>query len=315
MLHDLMKVLVAEGHDCSAVMIGQKEIKVREVDGVSIHLQRAENIGSLAREADLLITHLGGTGAALKARRLYGKPLVQLIHNTSEYTIGFLGAGCELAIYNSLWIADHHAKKSDSQLVKVWQGMNRSTVQKRSQMVWPSIVVRPPTQGPFLGGASPSGSISLINLTPNKGPEIFYDLAHMNPSMQFLGTVGGYEESKHDIRQMMNVRHHPHTDDMDDIYRQTSVLIMPSIYESYGRVAVEAMRYGIPVIGSNTPGLSECLDGRTHERTSEAFNRALHEVLDDYEIRSSIAAHRYKELEKQTKTDLQVFASKIKELA
>ena len=41
--------------------------------------------------------------------------------------------------------------------------------------------------------------------------------------------------------------------------RAKGILLVPSDYESYGRVAVEAMGSGIPVVAHPTPGLKESL--------------------------------------------------------
>jgi len=43
------------------------------------------------------------------------------------------------------------------------------------------------------------------------------------------------------------------------VYARTKVLLMPSSYESWGRVGVEAMASGIPVVAHPTPGLCESL--------------------------------------------------------
>jgi glycosyltransferase involved in cell wall biosynthesis len=45
----------------------------------------------------------------------------------------------------------------------------------------------------------------------------------------------------------------------DDVYARTKLLLMPSDYESWGRVGVEAMASGIPVIAHPTEGLTESL--------------------------------------------------------
>jgi len=47
-----------------------------------------------------------------------------------------------------------------------------------------------------------------------------------------------------------NVRWVPFTDDIREVLKQTRILLMPSFYESYGRIGVEAMVNGIPVIYS-----------------------------------------------------------------
>jgi glycosyltransferase involved in cell wall biosynthesis len=50
------------------------------------------------------------------------------------------------------------------------------------------------------------------------------------------------------------------TDDpAGEIYARTRILLVPSFYESWGRVGMEASASSIPVIASTTPGLQESL--------------------------------------------------------
>jgi len=44
---------------------------------------------------------------------------------------------------------------------------------------------------------------------------------------------------------------------LPSIIRRHDVLIVPSLYENFGNVALEAMACGVPVVASNTGGLSE----------------------------------------------------------
>jgi GR25 family glycosyltransferase involved in LPS biosynthesis/glycosyltransferase involved in cell wall biosynthesis/tetratricopeptide (TPR) repeat protein len=47
------------------------------------------------------------------------------------------------------------------------------------------------------------------------------------------------------------------THDLEPIWNKTAIIIIPSIVESFGRVAVEAAAHNIPVIASDLPGLRE----------------------------------------------------------
>jgi glycosyltransferase involved in cell wall biosynthesis len=48
-------------------------------------------------------------------------------------------------------------------------------------------------------------------------------------------------------------------DDARDIYARTRILLMPSSYEPYGRVGLEAAASGIPTLASDVPGIREAL--------------------------------------------------------
>lgn len=99
--------------------------------------------------------------------------------------------------------------------------------------------------------------ITLSNVNENKGGHILVQLAKALPECEFLGIMGGYRKQivAHGIP---NLRYIQHTTEIKDIYAQTSIMIMPSKEETWGRTAVEAMSSGIPVVVHPTPGLKEC---------------------------------------------------------
>jgi len=98
----------------------------------------------------------------------------------------------------------------------------------------------------------------MINLSEWKGGKMFWKLARSMPDIQFLGVEGGYGKQ---IRKggLPNVTILQNTPDIQSAYAKTKILIVPSAYESWGRVAIEAACSGIPVIASPTPGLKESL--------------------------------------------------------
>lgn len=100
--------------------------------------------------------------------------------------------------------------------------------------------------------------IALINCSKDKGGELLVRLAKAMPEYEFLGVIGSYgeqvvEEGNSNLIYMEN------TPDHQKYFSQIGILLVPSLYESWGRVGVEAMMLGIPVIGNPTPGLRESL--------------------------------------------------------
>lgn len=284
------------GWDITVGVLGKKE---QDLPGGIYVRKGGERCHDLVRDTDLVITYLAGTAWATKLAKRYDKPVVQTIHNTNQYVQAFLGTTkCDLAVYNSRWIQAFH-EGSDSKKVRYSQKP-------------PYVTVRPLAHQSFKGPVQAPGAITLVNLCPNKGPEILYALAEKNPHLDFVGVRGGYDVDKQVIRSLPNVTILPHGLDMDWVYSNTSVLLVPSIYESYGMVAMEAMAYGIPVLASNTKGLQECLGSiETYERTPEAFQGALDATLRNYDVRSSFARMRYQELVQQTESDLEAFERAI----
>lgn len=89
--------------------------------------------------------------------------------------------------------------------------------------------------------------ITLINANENKGVHQFLELARRMPDRKFLGVLPYYGELRVPSAPS-NVEWIPFDDDIRNVLRKTRILLMPSQSESFGRVAVEAMVNGIPVL-------------------------------------------------------------------
>jgi glycosyltransferase involved in cell wall biosynthesis len=102
--------------------------------------------------------------------------------------------------------------------------------------------------------------ITLLNCNTNKGGEVLRSLAKQIPDYQFLGIKGAYQ-TQLIYDDIQNLSYQPTHEDPRKVYEQSRIIIMPSRSESWGRVALEAMAAGIPVIVGDTPGLRECTAG------------------------------------------------------
>ena len=100
------------------------------------------------------------------------------------------------------------------------------------------------------------GPVVLLNCNKNKGGELLIQLAKQMPDVKFLGVRGAYQEQLED--KLPNLDYLPLQDDPRRIYEGAGIVIMPSKSESWGRVALESMASGVPVIVSKSPGLREC---------------------------------------------------------
>jgi glycosyltransferase involved in cell wall biosynthesis len=92
-------------------------------------------------------------------------------------------------------------------------------------------------------------SITLVNANVNKGVHQFIELAKRLPSRKFLA-VRPYYGELWVPPSPSNIEWVPFDDDIRTILKRTRILLFPSKYESFGRIAVEAMYNGIPVIYS-----------------------------------------------------------------
>jgi glycosyltransferase involved in cell wall biosynthesis len=109
--------------------------------------------------------------------------------------------------------------------------------------------------------------ITLVNANQNKGVHVFLDLAKRMPSRKFLGVLPYYGITALPPGTP-NIEWIPFDDDVRNILRRTRILLVPSYYESFCRIAVESMINGIPVLyskptpksiypGGSTEGMQE----------------------------------------------------------
>ena len=100
----------------------------------------------------------------------------------------------------------------------------------------------------------------MINPCAVKGISIFIELAKAFPGVAFetLRGWGTTTENEATLHALPNVSLRNAVRDIDEILRETQILLMPSLwYEGFGLIVMEAMLRGIPVISSDYGGLTE----------------------------------------------------------
>ena len=270
MLHEMLKALVARGHDVQ-VWLSRGNSTAYECDGVTVHPRGTGDWIDEARYADVLITHLDQSIETVGIASVLNKPLVQVIHNNRLPVQTWLSCKADLIVFNSEWMARDLGPDPRA------------------------IIVRPPVRAEDYETENDqeTGYVTLVNLAQCKGGLIFAMLATTMPDINFLGVDGAYGEQLHP--QLDNVRLMPHAlAPMRLIYEETAILLMPSEYESWGRVGIEAMASGIPVIAAPTPGLQESLGdaGIFVERNDLAGWRREIRRLTDNPLAYQLAAAR-----------------------
>lgn len=268
--HSAMREMVQRGHEVHVICrphTQESQFEDYEFEGVKVARPPYSadaylwfKAYALRYQPDLLITHLDLTFLAEQLSLDLHLPLAHFVHN--DIHPGFHRvppAHCQLAIYNSNWVAESFGYKDV-----------------------PAVVVHPVVE-PERYRTERGDKITFINPTPDKGADTFYALSKALPHRQFLvvKSVYGEQIAPPNINGAMfpNVEVMEHTADIREAFRKSRVVLMPSIYESYGRVAVEAACAGIPAIVHPTEGLLESLNA---ERNNWSVQFA----------RESISAHR-----------------------
>ena len=254
------------------------------IDGVNVHYNGLQRFKQA--EYDLVITHFAQTRNALAQN----KPVVQIIHNDMLPTFNIAKQNKGLLLYNSQWIKDKF--KLDG------------------------LVLHPPIKEVK---AKRGDKVLLVNLIPDKGSETFFELAKRMPHIKFLGVKGGYYKNLQETKKLPNLEIVNNTSDMNSIYSQTKVALMPSSYESYGMVAAEAAQAGIPTICHPTAGLKENLGDAgiyIDRKDIDAYEKELDKLFKDkayYKDRSDKAKQRAEEHREQD--NIQSIVKSIVELA
>lgn len=260
---NLLESLVKHGWEAE-VILSKKDIPSYNVRGVDVRSERYDS-DLKEQKTDVLISHLECSERVSYVGRINKIPTVQLVHNTMWQTEGYLNEGCSLAVFNTEWVREFHEGSADhgtdSVAVAYPHGKEvRIDFKERKPRKWKSVVLHPqinPVRYRDVTGERQY--VTFINLFESKGALTFWELTQRFPKVQFLAVKGGYgvqmlpPEIPHNVTVMEN------TPEMAHVYSLTKVLLMPSAYESFGRVAIEAAAQGVPTVATGTPGLREAL--------------------------------------------------------
>lgn len=238
--------MVARGH--GVTVIADQTPESYEIDGIKVLSPPKipytyDWVKEQAKGFDLLLTHLDCSGRAMNLSIDVDLPLVHWVHNSMQLRYhNVTPHKAQLVVFNSHWVKE---------------------AEKFNGEPWPgdSIVLHPVVE-PEYYRCERGEMVTLVNPTPGKGADTFYKLAGLMPQYKFLTVKGCYGEqvAPPNIPEWFHgVETMEHTPDIRNVLRRTKVLLMPSEYESYGRIAVEAACAGIPTIAHPTPGLKESL--------------------------------------------------------
>lgn len=226
--HRFLAHLAARGHHVDVMTMANPRPATYELDGVRVGGDADLDMGIAV--VDVVISHLGDNGKPAKLAAKWAKPLVRMVHGNEPNAADRLthhGAPA-LVVYNAHHLAAHIGH--------------------------PGIVVHPPTR-PI--DATPGAAVTQINMSEPKGARTFWKLAAEHPHREFLAVIGGYGPQV--LERHRHVEVAAPIPDVAQIYRRTRVMLIPSAYESWGMVGVEAASCGIPIIAHPSPGLLEAL--------------------------------------------------------
>lgn len=285
MMHQTLKYLQSKGHEVRVLLWNGRKYSITNVydfDGIDVFPPSDYIVTKLFDWCDLIFTHLDYTQTSINYGEKYKKKVVHFVHNWSRYaSIDF--SQNQYVVYNS------------------------EVAKEKLQYKHESIVLHPPCDWRFYDTETntiENEFVTLINLDHNKGGQILAEIAKKLPNKKFLGVKGSYsaDENGQFLNQPSNVTIVENTSNIKEIYKQTRIILMPSKFESWGRVATEAMCSGIPVISSGTEGLRENCSKAGIYVERENIDKWVKEIVkldkpENYKKASNLAKERSRELD------------------
>lgn len=283
----IMESLARQGHECHVVSLFAGSIRSVSATEHAEYLRRVGSEVTSLGEDVVRHTHGGVEVVATTPRRLYAKIRDSL--RASEFDVVIVPSDDPGAVV--LGAALNHHESPIAYVIHTIQRMPfgprsfypsesmSNMVRRTSGQIavskaaadyareWggldPRLAYLPIFDPPREGIADSPGSrtkVTFINPCRYKGIDIFLGLASRFPEVDFLAvrSWGTTDEDLARMRDLRNIEVCDSTDDVESIYRQTRVLLMPSLWdETFGCASVEAMQRGIPVIASRIGGLVE----------------------------------------------------------
>lgn len=236
MAKEINDYLVSQGHNILVFCKGATH--AYDLDGVKVVPWTPQFAFSSFENTHLFLTHLDCTNEAISLAERLKKPLGHIIHHNFEISELRKTRMRTFVVYNTEWIS------------------------KDRKYPYLSCVVNPPVNpARFADVVVDPKYVTLVNCNEHKGGRILAELAKAMPDVQFRGVKGFHGEQFISPLPPKNLHYMEGVSDIREVLKDTSVLLVPSIYESYGRIGIEALACGIPVLYNETPGLSEAIGG------------------------------------------------------
>jgi glycosyltransferase involved in cell wall biosynthesis len=279
-LHLVLQALHARGYECT-VMVEHAKQPEQTIDGIRVVERRTGDAAGLPSRADVVLAQLDARWSGMKLAARHRHPFVYYMH-IGATPRSHLSGHPDLTVFSSRFLEQRHP----------W--------------ITPSLVVHPPIRAADYR-TEPGTAITLVNLTEEKGAPLFWDLAGRLPARQFLA-VRGWGPQLVPSTVPSNVDVIGPLDDMRAAYSRTRVLLAPTVYESFGRVPLEAAISGIPTIAHPADGLREALGEAAvwvDRDDADAWVRAI-EALDDdewYRARAAAALDQFASYDSDAEID------------
>jgi glycosyltransferase involved in cell wall biosynthesis len=277
-MHDLLRRLMQRGIAC--LVLTAEADWAGEIDGVAV--QPLAGNGESVRGADFVFTQLSARPAATFLATRFRTRLVVFQHMGA---MGTLTAWTkpDLVVYNSEWLRAGHRGGAATVVLHPTIDIDSFKVER-------------------------GDSLTIVGLSELKGVHTFWEIVRRMPERQFLAVRNVWGDQIVPDEIPHNAQVAGPLDDITSAFAQTRTLLMPSRFETYGRVGVEAAASGIPTIAHPSPGLREALGDAAiwvDRDNIEGWIAAIESLDDDtaYQERSGAAFAIADKLDPSTEID------------
>ena len=199
------------------------------------------------------LIHAHGYKASLVSKLIKLPPR---FNNTKQITTYHAGETPTGKVWLYDWLDRYSSFLSDQSLVvseKIKAKVPSKTYQLNNFVKVPNGLTSSPSSSPFHVGF-------VGRLSHEKAPDRFVALAKQFPDVRFELFGDGPEMDALTKSQPDNVTFHGHQTNMDDVWSQIDLLIIPSRFEGLPMAALEAMIRGIPVLSTSVGNLPKLIE-------------------------------------------------------
>ncbi|MEZ9446837.1 glycosyltransferase family 4 protein [Vibrio splendidus] len=199
------------------------------------------------------LIHAHGYKASLVSKLIKLPPRLNSTKQITTYHAGETPTG-KVWLYD--WLDRYSSFLSDQSLVvseKIKAKVPSKTHQLNNFVKVPTELTNSPSSSPFHVGF-------VGRLSHEKAPDRFVALAKQFPDVRFELFGDGPEMDVLAKSQPDNVTFHGHQTNMDDVWSQIDLLIIPSRFEGLPMAALEAMIRGIPVLATSVGNLPKLIE-------------------------------------------------------
>ncbi len=284
-----------------------------------------KKISNLMKDIDIIHAHDWLVSpSAIIAKYMLKKPLIATIHSLEIGRVGSLSNPLSVVIDNLEWWLTYearfvittsrsmrnqlieHFKLPESKIFVINNGINIEDFE---------IEVNKKEIKTLLGFDADLKLVGFIGrMVEQKGPRYFIEaipkIMKEFSQVRFVLVGDGWQlneiknlVSSYGLNQFVKVMGFVSDDMLRKIMKSCDIIVIPSIYEPFGIVALEAMALGTVVVASDVGGLSEIIDDekdgiKVPPRNPDAIAKAVIRLLNDENLMKFLSANAKEKVKK-----------------